>query len=64
MKREFEKASTLGRLLLSNSFDTPKGRYRIDIREYEGNIYFFKYRDGSLLECRNLNKNGIREVFV
>ena len=54
MKREFEKASTLGRLLLSNSFDTPKGRYRIDIREYEG----------SLLECRNLNKNGIREVFV
>lgn len=63
MKPEFEKAS-LGRLLKSNSFDTSRGRYRIDIREHEGYIYFFKYRDGELLECCNLNKIGIREVFV
>lgn len=62
MRPEFEKAST-GYLIKSNSFDTPKGRYRIDIREHQGNIYFFKYRDGDLLECCNLNKIGIREVF-
>lgn len=62
MKPEFKQA-LLGRLIKSNSFDTSRGKYGIDIREHKGDIYFFKYRDGELLECCNLNKIGIREVF-
>lgn len=63
MRPEFEKAVSMGPLIKSNSFETPKGKYRIDIREYKGDIYFFKYRDGDLLECCNLNKKGINEVY-
>lgn len=62
MKPEFVKAASRGPLIKSNSFDTPKGKYRIDLREYDGDIYFFKYRDGQLLECCNLNKKHIMEV--
>ena len=63
MKAEFVKAASMGPLIKSNSFDTERGKYLIDIREYNGDIYFFKYRDGDLLECCNLNKKGINEVY-
>ncbi len=62
MRTEFVKAYNFGTLVKSNSFDTPKGKYRVDIREWNRDLYFFKYRDGELLECMNLCKTGIREV--
>ena len=55
MRPDIEKAALMGPLIKSNAFDTPKGMYRIDIRAYKDGIYFFKYRDGKLLEACNLN---------
>jgi hypothetical protein len=63
MKSEFEKAYALGSLVKSNNFQTDRGMYRIDLYLWNDNVYFFKYRDGKLLECCNLNKRGIREEF-
>lgn len=64
MKSEFEKARALGTLVKSNTFQTERGLYRIDLYLWEDKVYFFKYRDGELLECCNLNKKYIREVSV
>lgn len=55
MRSDIEKAALMGPLIKSNTFDTPKGKYRIDIRAYKGSIYFFKYRDNILMEACNLN---------
>lgn len=55
MKPEFIKAQKKGSILLENRFKTEKGEYRIVISRYNSDIYFFKYRDGVLLECQNLN---------
>ena len=56
MKREFELAQTYGDILIDNSFETEKGKYQVVIRKYHSDIYFFKYRDGHLLECQDLSK--------
>ena len=56
MKREFELAQTHGDILIDNSFETEKGKYQIIVYKYHGDIYFFKYRDGRLLECQDLSK--------
>lgn len=60
MKREFIAAAE-GEVLVSNRFETSKGHYLILIRKYHGDIYFFKYRDGNLLECQNLSKVNAKE---
>ena len=62
MKREYALASCYGEILLDNTFETAKGRYQIIIRKFNSNIYFFKYRDGKLLECQNLNIAKPKEV--
>lgn len=55
MKLEFICAETKGVILLENHFETEKGKYRIVISRYNSAIYFFKYRNGELLECQNLS---------
>lgn len=56
MKAEFEKARVLGMLVKRNSFDTQRGKYIISLYSWRGDIYFFKYREGKLVECSNLSK--------
>ena len=56
MKREFELAQTHGDILIDNSFETEKGKYQVVIRKYRSDIFFFKYRDGRLLECQDFSK--------
>ncbi len=56
MKPEFIAAEVSGDLLLKNAFSTARGYYEILIKRYDGNLYFFKYRNEELLECQNLNK--------
>lgn len=63
MRPDIEKAKLLGPLVKSNTFDTEKGKYKIDLREYKGHIYFFKYRDGQLLEACDLNTRTVTEGF-
>lgn len=60
MKREFELAQTHGDILIDNSFETEKGKYQVIIRKYHSDIFFFKYRDGHLLECQDLSKVGAK----
>ena len=62
MRPDIEKAALMGPLIKSNTFDTPKGKYRIDIRTYKGCIYFFKYRDNILMEACNLSERLTRGI--
>lgn len=62
MKREFILAEKNGETLIDNSFETVKGKYQIVIRRHRSDIYLFKYRDGKLLECQNLNCTKAKEV--
>lgn len=55
MKHEFMVAETNGFILMDNRFETEKGEYRITIKRHRSAIYFFKYRNGKLLECQNLS---------
>ena len=58
MKRAFERALSDGVSIKTNIFTTERGVYTINLRELDGDIYFFKYRDGELLECVNLSKQA------
>lgn len=62
MKREFTLAETNGKILIENRFETEKGNYRVVVSRYRAQIYFFKYRDGKLLECQNLTMAKPKEV--
>lgn len=61
MRREYIHAEVKGQILLDNRFDTEKGVYQVTIRKYNSGIYFFKYRNGVLLECQNLSKMKTKE---
>lgn len=61
MKAIFYKARRYGKVVKMNNFDTPKGKYQIVLKMYNDDIYFFKYRDGVLLECSNLSEKGREE---
>ena len=54
MQKEHTNALILGRVVKSNTFVTERGTYKIDIRVWRKNIYFFKYKDGVLVECENI----------
>lgn len=60
MKLEFISAQENGEILIDNRFETPKGKYQIIISRHNSNLYFFKYRDGDLLECQNLGKASVK----
>lgn len=60
MKLEFISAQENGEILIDNRFETPKGKYQIIISRHNSNLYFFKYRDGTLLECQNLGKSSVK----
>lgn len=60
MKLEFVSAQENGEILIDNRFETLKGKYQIIISRHNSNLYFFKYRDGTLLECQNLGKASVK----
>ena len=61
MKTEYEKALTKGTVIKTNTFTTALGFYKICLYRYHRDIYFFKYRDGQLMECVNLSKINVKE---
>lgn len=61
MKTEFEKVLTQGTLIKTNTFTTELGFYKICLYRWRRDVYFFKYRDGQLMECVNLSKIEIKE---
>ena len=54
MQKEFNRALVFGRTVKSNTFETERGVYKIDIRVWRKNVYFFKYKDAVLVECMKL----------
>lgn len=63
MQKDFSKALVYGRVIKSNTFETERGSYKIDIRLWRKNVYFFKYKDAVLVECMRLygDKKGENE---
>ena len=60
MKYRFIEALKKGEVVKDQSFETDKGVYRIALIRYKNDIYFFKYRNGKLLECNNLTRSKTR----
>ena len=58
MRKEVAKASRRGIAIKSHSFVIERGVYQIVFVRYENDIYFFKHRNGQLVECCNLSNLG------
>ena len=56
MNKDCAAAATHGKLLKYQVFETERGKYLLSFRRYKGEIYFYKYLNGELTECVNLNK--------
>lgn len=59
MRHEFERAINDGTVVMSQSFVTDKGTYKIHIIRHNKYIYFVKYLNDNIVECRNLNKTRL-----
>lgn len=52
-----------GKVIKTQTFDTPKGVYTLKFIRHKAEVYLFKYRDDTLIECCNLNQmRGPKEV--
>ena len=58
MRKDFAKAVSKGTVIKNQNFVTARGVYQLVFVRYENNIYFFKYRNGQLVECCNLSNLG------
>lgn len=58
MKTEFIEAVVKGVVLKSNTFVTDRGKYAIDIVAHDDTLYFFKSKDGKIVECINLSEKA------
>ena len=58
MRKDFAKAASKGVVIKNQNFVTARGVYQIIFVRYENNIYFFKHRNGQLVECCNLSNLG------
>lgn len=56
MKTEFIKAIDNGEVVKTQAFITDKGCYQIFLVREGGCIYFYKYLNGKMVECCNLNE--------
>lgn len=55
MRKDFAKAASKGTVIKNQNFVTAHGVYQIVFVRYENDIYFFKHRNGKLVECCNLS---------
>lgn len=55
MRKDFAKAASEGVVIKNQNFVTARGVYQIVFVRYENDIYFFKHRNGQLVECCNLS---------
>ena len=58
MRKDFAKAASKGTVIKNQNFVTDRGVYQIVFVRYENDIYFFKHRNGQLVECCNLSTLG------
>lgn len=62
MKYRFIEAFKNGDIVKDQKFNTDKGVYRITLVRYKNDIYFYKFRDGKIVECNNLSRAKTRAV--
>lgn len=62
MKYRFIEALKNGEVVKSQTFETDKGVYQITLIRYKNDIYYFKYRNGKIVECNNLTRSKTRFV--
>ena len=55
MGKDFAKAASEGVVIKNENFVTARGVSQIIFVRYENDIYFFKHRNGQLVECCNLS---------
>ena len=58
MRKDFAKAVSKGIVIKNQNFVTARGVYQIVFVRYGNDIYFFKHRNGQLVECCNLSTIG------
>ena len=56
MKYEFIDTLKYGKIIKDQSFMTERGCYQIVLVRHKNCVYFFKYLNGRVCECCNLNK--------
>lgn len=56
MKYRFIEAYKNGVIVKDQKFNTDKGVYRITLVRYKNDVYFYKFRDGKIVECNNLTR--------
>lgn len=61
MKHEYINAIKNGTVVKAQTFETDKGTYGITLIRYHNHIYFVKNRNGTILECCNLNKITVKK---
>ena len=62
MKDIFVEAFKTGDIVKDQKFNTDRGVYRITLVRYMNDIYFYKFRDGKIVECNNLTRAKTRFV--
>ena len=62
MKYRFIEALKNGEVVKNQTFETEKGVYQISLIRYKNDIYYFKYRNGKIVECNNLTRSKTRFV--
>ena len=62
MKLQFINAINNGEIVKTQTFITDKGCYQLIHVRSEGCIYFYKYLNGKMVECCNLNELEGREI--
>ena len=62
MKYRFIEAFKNGDIIKDQKFNTEKGVYRITLVRYKNDIYFYKFRDGKIVECNNLSRAKTRAI--
>ena len=58
MRKDFANAASNGIVIKNQNFVTTRGVYQIIFVRYENDIFFFKHRNGKLVECCNLSALG------
>lgn len=62
MKYRFIEAFKNGVIVKDQKFNTDKGVYRITLVRYKNDVYFYKFRDGKIVECNNLTRAKTKTV--
>lgn len=62
MKYRFIEAFKNGVIVKDQKFNTDKGVYRITLVRYKNDVYFYKFRDGKIVECNNLTRAKTKTI--